>query len=439
MTDAKRGLSPTSQGALVLKKARAEDGSARTTKEVNFCSAAAGNQCFFVLRRQRVAGRAHAHKPHNRVLQEGGGGMLREWIDACLTLRGLLCFFSCFSSPAVASLARSAHPLTHPPPKKKKKQGIPRTSSLPAPTMLLSGHGGPVYGLAFSPDGATLASASGDRTVFLWSVGEAGCENEAALAGHRNAVLDLAWACRGDRLVTASADTSVRAWDPLTGAQVKRWDGHSGIVNAVAGAATAPLTVSASDDGSVRVWDHRSKRAAAVLSAPTTPACPVLAIAMAAEGDAVYAGGVDNTVRGWDLRSPATPALELGGHADSVTGLALHPSGTHLLSNAMDNTLRAWDVRPFAPDERCTAVFVGHAHSAEKGLLRCAWSGGDGRWVTAASADGLVHVWEAATGAPAYRLPGHEGAVHAVAFHPDQPIVASAGADSNIFVGELAE
>jgi Prp8 binding protein len=308
--------------------------------------------------------------------------------------------------------------------------------------MLLSGHAGPVYGLAFSPDGSTLASASGDRSIFLWSVGPGGCENEAVLGGHRNAALDVAWACAGDRLASASADASVRAWDPLTGTQVKRWGGHGGIVNAVSAAAALPLVVSGSDDGTARVWDLRSKRAAATLAAPASAAsaaaCPVLAVAMSREGDTVFSAGVANAVTAWDLRAPGEPAFSLAGHADSVTGLALNPAGTHLLSNAMDNTLRAWDVRPFAPPERCTAVFVGHTHSAEKGLLRAAWSG-DGRWVSGGSADAAVHVWEASSGAPAYRLPGHEGAVHAVAFHPTDPVLASAGADTNIFLGELAE
>ena len=236
----------------------------------------------------------------------------------------------------------------------------------------------------------------------------------------------------------------MRAWDAVTGSQVKRWGGHGGIVNAVAAAASAlPLAVSGSDDGTVRVWDHRTKRAAAVLTRPgPTPSslpCPVLAVAISAEGDTVFSAGVDPSVAAWDLRNPAAPSFTLTGHSDTVTGLALHPAGTHLLSTAMDNTARAWDVRPYAPAERCTSVFVGHSAGAEKALLRCAWSGSDGRWVSAGSADAAVHVWEAASGAPVYRLPGHEGSVHAVAFHPTEPIIASAGADTNIFLGELAE
>ena len=39
-----------------------------------------------------------------------------------------------------------------------------------------------------------------------------------------------------------------------------------------------------------------------------------------------------------------------------------------------DNTLRAWDMRPYAPQNRCMKVFVGHQHSFERNSLRCDWS-----------------------------------------------------------------
>ncbi len=41
-----------------------------------------------------------------------------------------------------------------------------------APTHLLHRHAGLVYALAFSPDGAYIASAGADRVVNIWSAGD---------------------------------------------------------------------------------------------------------------------------------------------------------------------------------------------------------------------------------------------------------------------------
>src|SRR5262249_1704327 len=42
------------------------------------------------------------------------------------------------------------------------------SAGVEAPTAVFEGHGAPVVALAVSPDGATLASASWDRTIRLW-------------------------------------------------------------------------------------------------------------------------------------------------------------------------------------------------------------------------------------------------------------------------------
>lgn len=50
----------------------------------------------------------------------------------------------------------------------------------------------------------------------------------------------------------------------------------------------------------------------------------------------------------------------------------------------------------------------------------------------------MVYVWEVASRKLLYKLPGHNGSVNEAAFHPQEPIVASAGSDKQIYVGELA-
>lgn len=53
--------------------------------------------------------------------------------------------------------------------------------------------------------------------------------------------------------------------------------------------------------------------------------------------------------------------------------------------------------------------------------MRCAWSP-DGSKVSAGSADRFVYIWDANTRRILYKLPGHNGSVNDVDFHPKEPI-----------------
>jgi WD40 repeat protein len=72
---------------------------------------------------------------------------------------------------------------------------------------------GPVYCLAWSPDGSVLASA-GYGQVKLWNA-EAG-EELQTLEGHTSYVWGVAWSRDGRVLASASEDGTVRLWDAKT-------------------------------------------------------------------------------------------------------------------------------------------------------------------------------------------------------------------------------
>src|SRR5262245_3334897 len=76
-------------------------------------------------------------------------------------------------------------------------------------------HGGFVSSLTFTRDGKTLISGSGDRLVRLWE--PATGKERRRLEGHTDAGLSLALAPDGKRLASGSADCTVRFWD-LAGA-----------------------------------------------------------------------------------------------------------------------------------------------------------------------------------------------------------------------------
>jgi Prp8 binding protein len=147
-------------------------------------------------------------------------------------------------------------------------------------------------------------------------------------------------------------------------------------------------------------------------------------------------GGIENVLKIFDLRKNEV-SLDMIGHFDSITGLAVSPDASHVLSNSMDRTLCVWDIRPFSTSkDRCVKTFHGHQHNFEKNLLRCSWSP-DSKVISAGSSDRHVYIWDAIDKRILYKLPGHNGSVNEVVFHPTEPIILSCSSDKTLYLGEI--
>ena len=75
------------------------------------------------------------------------------------------------------------------------------------------------YGISLSPNGNTLASASEDKSVWLWDRKGGKCLK--TLQGHTNWVNGVSFSHDGNTLASASSDQTVRLWDPKNGTCLK--------------------------------------------------------------------------------------------------------------------------------------------------------------------------------------------------------------------------
>lgn len=282
------------------------------------------------------------------------------------------------------------------------------------------GHTALVAGIAWSPDGTRLASASYDRTVRVWNA-FAG-DTLFTYQGHSSRVNAAAWSADSKHVASASDDGSVQIWNGDNGNNVLIYAKHKGIVNAVAWSLSEHLLASASDDRTVRIWGailgttefvyHNKQNAV------------VNAVAWSPDGLRVASAGSDSVARVWNAAN-GTSIFAYHGHNAGVNAVAWSPDGSRIASASNDHTVQIWDAITGK------AMFIYRGHSAEVKAL--AWSP-DGQRIASAGYDHTVQVWNALDGSVIFIYRGHHDNVNGVAWSPDGKSIASASRDTTVQV-----
>ncbi|HAX85896.1 MAG TPA: type IV secretion protein Rhs [Cyanobacteria bacterium UBA11370] len=281
----------------------------------------------------------------------------------------------------------------------------------------LEGHKSAVYSVSFSPDGKTLASASGDKTIKLWDVATG--KQITTLKGHTNSVSSVSFSPDGKTLAFASGDKTIKLWDVATGKQITALTGHEELVTSVSFSPDDKTLASGSYDQTIKLWDVATGKEITTLKGHSHW---VNSVSFSPDGKRIASASGDNTIKLWDVAT-GKEITTLKGHEESVNSVSFSPDGKRIAWASGDNTIKLWDV---ATGQEITTL-KGHSH-----WVKSVSFSPDGKTIASASWDKTIKLWDVATGQEITTLKGHEDWVNSVSFSPDGKTIASASTDDTI-------
>ncbi len=316
--------------------------------------------------------------------------------------------------------------------------------------LTLAGHQGQVEGVAYSPDGATLATSGWDGTARIWDARNG--DLLATLEGHSGIVWNVAFSPDGATLATAGADNTTRVWDAETGAHLITIRDHeearpvglyaNGILK-VAFSPNGELLATAGAEAHARLWDTATWEQVAAF--PVHPESRgATSVAFTPDGTRLITAsdicfrsldnGCDDSNyapigRVWDVES----GEEISSFPlpERAFGLAFNRTGTRLATTTFSGSLLVWDTSD--PQEYKELFSLGD------GSIGNALFSPDGTRLYTAG-DDLPHVWDLAQREHILTFPGHENATFGLALSPDGRYLATGSYDgtARIYTLELS-
>jgi WD40 repeat protein/serine/threonine protein kinase len=288
----------------------------------------------------------------------------------------------------------------------------------------IGARGAAVFSLAFSPDGATIASGSQD-VVKLWETGTG--RELRSLRGPAGRVVCVRFSPDGRRLAAGSRSSTIeegrvgegKLWEVATGQELgsfqARYMGSIELVFSPDGQQVATVTEWAR---TLSLHDAATGREIRTVDVGFGDGnYGIYGIAYAPDGRQVSLACRDGSVLFWDLAANAL--LRAGrGHSSTALAVAFSPDGRLVASGSSDGAIKLWD----AATGREIANYRGHSAPVRR---ICFFS--SGTRLASLGEDPAIKLWEVIAEPDVFTLRGHQGWAFRAVFSPDSRRLVTAG------------
>jgi eukaryotic-like serine/threonine-protein kinase len=302
-------------------------------------------------------------------------------------------------------------------------------ASLDESLLVFTGHEAAVETVAFSPDGSRILTGSGDRTARLWDAGTG--RELAVLRGHRSGVTSVAFAADNSQIATAAGDGCIRLWGAAGGSPRRTIrDLAKGFLVVASEPAADALLVGGSDGRLLRLGITGDAAPALVADVGS----PIRGIATLADGEVIAVATEQGGTVLW--RGDGRP-VTLAGHRNRVNAVAITCDGLRVATASSDCTFRIWEAATGTPlltwggetllDSAGRQTRRTDRHHA-RAVTAVAFSPDD-RLLATASSDLTAALWDTRSGREKRRFIGHTGYVQSVGFSPDGRFLVTGSTD----------
>lgn len=283
-----------------------------------------------------------------------------------------------------------------------------------------------IKSVAFSPDGKTLASKSGN-TVKLWDV--ATRKEIRALVGQYGYINSLAFSPDSKTLAIGSQDKTIKLCDVATGTEIRTLVGSSEDFSAIIFSPDGKTLVSQRQGGIIQVWDVASGVEVRTFAGRYSGGAYLNSVAFSPDGKMLASESSDDTLKLWDVTTGAE-IRTFSGAKWNFSAIAFSPDGQTLVGGLFDGTIKLWNVTTGA-EIRTLA-----RHSTINFLLAVS---PDNKTLVSAGQNETIELWDVPTGTKFRTLPGHVGGIdQAVAFSRDGNTLAAGSPGKTVKLWSVA-